>query len=370
MRVRLENLTKRFGSGGDAVVAVREVDVSVEAGELLVLLGPSGCGKSTLLNLCAGLERPTAGEIRFDDRVVAAPQRNVFVPPKGRDVAMVFQSYALYPHLTVHDNIAFPLRIARRKKPTIEQAVQETAAMLGIGHLLDRRPAALSGGQRQRVAIARAVVRRPSVFLLDEPLSNLDAKLRTSTRTELKRLQRELGITTIYVTHDQVEAMTIGDRVALLRDGEIVQIGTPQELYDRPATPFAASFIGSPPMNLLSAEAREATEHEVVVQIAATRIRVPRSRVRGVIASGAAVRLGIRPEHVVLTAADQGAGGSASDAVLRGRVVAIESLGREYLYHVEAGGEELLALAPAPDRNEGETVLVAVDPRAAHVFGA
>ena len=249
-------VSKTFLSLRGPVPAVRDVDLLVEDGELFVLLGPSGCGKSTVLNLAAGLERPTSGEIRFDGGIVASRERRIFVPPGKRNVAMVFQGYALYPHLNVRENIAFPLRVAGEARGEIDRAVARTASMLGIGELLKSRPSELSGGQRQRVAIARALVRRPRLFLLDEPLSNLDASLRTATRVELRRLQRSLEVTTLYVTHDQTEAMTLGDRIALLRDGSVLQVGTPRDLYENPRTPFAASFIGPYPMNLLSAASR------------------------------------------------------------------------------------------------------------------
>ena len=242
--VRFHGVQKRFG----AHQAVRGVDLELVPGECLVLLGPSGCGKTTLLRLLAGLERPDAGTISIGERVIND------VPPADRDVAMVFQNYALYPHLTVRRNIAFPLEVRRRPENEIRARVDEVAARFGLDGLLDRRPAELSGGQQQRVAVARAVVRNPAVYLMDEPLSNLDAQLRTRTRGELKRLQRDLATTTLYVTHDQSEAMTLGQRVALMKDGEIHQLGTPLDLYRRPVSTFVAGFLGSPPMNLLAAE--------------------------------------------------------------------------------------------------------------------
>jgi multiple sugar transport system ATP-binding protein len=229
----------------DEVRAVDGIDLTASEGEFLVLLGPSGCGKTTLMRMIAGLERPTAGDIVIGGEVVTD------LPPRARNVAMVFQSYALYPHLTVEKNIAFPLRAVGMAGDEVRRKVEWAAKMFGIGHLLERKPRQLSGGERQRVALARAVVREPVVFLLDEPLSNLDAKLRNSARDELKQFQRELGTTTIYVTHDQVEAMGLGDRIAVLNRGKICQVGTPQEIYDRPMDTFVATFIGSPPMNLV-----------------------------------------------------------------------------------------------------------------------
>ena len=251
--VEVKNLIKEYPGGAGrrrprdrgAVRAVDGIDLATEEGEYLVLLGPSGCGKTTLLRTIAGLEQPTSGDVLIDGQIVTG------LPPRARQVAMVFQSYALYPHKSVYANIVFPLRAAKVPKEERDRKVQWAAALLGIGHLLERKPRQLSGGERQRVALARALVRQPKVFLLDEPLSNLDAKLRASARDELKRFQQEVGTTTIYVTHDQVEAMGLGDRIAVLSDGRIRQVGPPSEVYDNPADTFVATFIGSPPMNLV-----------------------------------------------------------------------------------------------------------------------
>ncbi|HEX7006935.1 MAG TPA: ABC transporter ATP-binding protein [Alphaproteobacteria bacterium] len=242
--VETRSVTKVFGD----VRAVDGIDLSAKEGEFLVLLGPSGCGKTTLMRMIAGLETPTSGRIYIGGEDVTD------LPPRSRNIAMVFQSYALYPHLTVYKNIAFPLKARGADRGTIERKVQWAAEMFGIGHLLARRPRQLSGGERQRVALARAVVREPLAFLLDEPLSNLDAKLRTLARDELKQFQRRLGTTTIYVTHDQIEAMGLGDRIAVLNKGRICQIGTARAIYDDPADTFVATFIGSPPMNLIETE--------------------------------------------------------------------------------------------------------------------
>ncbi|HEY0877744.1 MAG TPA: ABC transporter ATP-binding protein [Zeimonas sp.] len=239
--VETRALTKRF----DGSAAVDRIDLAVREGEFLVLLGPSGCGKTTLLRMLAGLETPSSGDVLIGGRVVTR------LPPRARDIAMVFQSYALYPHLSVGRNIAFPLKAAGMRRRDIDANVERAAAMFGIGHLLARKPRQLSGGERQRVALARAVVRSPVVFLLDEPLSNLDAKLRTSARDELQQFQRRLGTTTVYVTHDQIEAMGLGDRIAVLDHGRIHQLGTPATVYHDPADTFVATFIGSPPMNLM-----------------------------------------------------------------------------------------------------------------------
>ena len=239
--VEVRALTKYFGKER----ALDQVSLASHEGEFLVLLGPSGCGKTTLLRMIAGLDHPTSGEVLIDGKVVN------HLPPRTRDIAMVFQSYALYPHMTVFKNVSFPLRALKMKKETIKKKVNHTAQMFGIEQLLHRKPRELSGGERQRVALARAMVRKPSLFLLDEPLSNLDAKLRTSAREGLKHLQRRIGITTIYVTHDQVEAMGLGNRIVVMEKGRVRQIGTPQEIYHKPADTFVATFVGSPPMNLV-----------------------------------------------------------------------------------------------------------------------
>jgi multiple sugar transport system ATP-binding protein len=240
--VEVKNLIKEFPGG---VRAVDGIDLATEEGEYLVLLGPSGCGKTTLLRMIAGLEQPTSGDVLIDGHVVSG------LPPRARQIAMVFQSYALYPHKSVYANIVFPLRAAKMPKEERDRKAQWAAGLLGISHLFGRKPRQLSGGERQRVALARALVRQPKVFLLDEPLSNLDAKLRASARDELKRFQDEVDTTTIYVTHDQVEAMGLGDRIAVLSDGRVRQVGPPVEVYDDPADTFVATFIGSPPMNLI-----------------------------------------------------------------------------------------------------------------------
>jgi multiple sugar transport system ATP-binding protein len=361
MNLVFQGVAKTFLSLRGPVPAVRDATFSVRDGELFVLLGPSGCGKSTVLNLAAGLERPTSGEIRFDGEIVASREGKIFVPPGKRNVAMVFQSYALYPHLTVRENIAFPLRIAGEMRGEIDRAVARTASMLGIEELLRSRPSELSGGQRQRVAIARALVRKPRVFLLDEPLSNLDAALRAATRAELRRLQRALGITTLYVTHDQTEAMTLGDRVALLRDGRILQTGTPRDLYEKPETPFAASFIGPYPMNLLKAVVEE-EGGSYFVRVGTERLPLPPGRLPMERRPGSRkVLFGIRPEHVRVAP-------ESPAPALRGIVTAVEHLGRETLVTVDVGGSSLLAVAGEGTLREGDAARLAIPMEFSHLF--
>jgi len=265
----VQGLSKVYPNG---VVAVRDVWLDVADGEFLVLVGPSGCGKSTLLRMIAGLEEVTAGALVVDGRDLTDAQ------PRDRDIAMVFQSYALYPHMTVRDNIAFALKLAKRPKEEIDAKVKEAADILDLGQHLERKPANLSGGQRQRVAMGRAIVRNPKAFLMDEPLSNLDAKLRVQMRSEIARIQHELGVTTLYVTHDQVEAMTMGDRVAVMRKGELQQVDSPQQLYDRPVNLFVGGFIGSPAMNLLEAKLEE-RNGDLVAIIGSQEVRLTSGRV-------------------------------------------------------------------------------------------
>ncbi len=360
MNIRYEKVSKRFATPRGAADALRALDLEVPDGCFFIFLGPSGCGKSTLLNLTAGLEAPTTGRILFGDRVVAAPAENVFVGPAARNVAMVFQSYALYPHMTVFDNIAFPLRNARRAARDIRQAVLRVAAMLDIEHLTTRKPGELSGGQRQRVAIARALVRNPAVFLMDEPLSNLDARLRTATRAELKRLSAETAVTTLYVTHDQTEAMTLGDRVALLRQGRLVQVGTPEELYRHPVDPFAATFIGSPPMNLIPADLQTGADG-LHALLPGARLALPPDLQRQAerLQSGR-ILIGIRPEH--LRPAEKG--------LLTGRIVYTEYLGREVILRMDVSGRQVLALTERRDVKAGQTVSLTFDRGDLHLFAA
>ncbi|MFZ8941217.1 MAG: ABC transporter ATP-binding protein, partial [Gemmobacter sp.] len=299
--VEIRALRKSYGS----VAVVHGVDVDIADGQFVVLVGPSGCGKSTLLRMIAGLEGITGGTIRIGGRVVNN------LPPAERDIAMVFQNYALYPHKTVAANMGFPLRMKGMAKPEIETRVAKAAAILGLEPYLARFPRELSGGQRQRVAMGRAIVRDPQVFLFDEPLSNLDAKLRVQMRSEIRELHQRLGTTTVYVTHDQIEAMTMADRIVVMRDGHIAQVGAPLEVYDRPANVFVAGFIGSPAMNLLPATVAGGGE----VEVGGTRLAAP--EVAG-LAPGTAVTYGVRPEHLDL-----------ADTGLAARVAVVEPTGSE-----------------------------------------
>jgi sn-glycerol 3-phosphate transport system ATP-binding protein len=311
--ISLRNIIKRYGSGKQQLQVIHGVNAEIADGEFIVIVGPSGCGKSTLLRMVAGLEDITAGEIAIGARVVNA------LEPAERDIAMVFQNYALYPHMSVFENMAYGLKIRKLAAEQIRARVDKAAAILELGQLLDRKPRQLSGGQRQRVAMGRAIVREPQVFLFDEPLSNLDAKLRAQTRLEIQKLHRELGITSLFVTHDQVEAMTLAQRMIVMNAGVMEQFGTPEEVYHRPASTFVASFIGSPPMNLLR-------------QAPAT----PAGRI-----------LGIRPEHLLIVDAAQAGSWQV-------QVETVELLGAERLVHARLGGEALTlrtdegAPAPAP----------------------
>jgi multiple sugar transport system ATP-binding protein len=359
--ISLRSLTKRYDGGH---LAVDGVDLDVADGELLVLVGPSGCGKSTLLRMIAGLEEPTAGSIHIHGEDVTR------FAPRRRDVAMVFQSYALYPQMTVRRNIAYPLRIAGVREPERNERVEAMARMLHVEEVLERRPSQLSGGQRQRVAMGRALVRRPRAFLLDEPLSNLDAKLRVEMRAEISRLQRELGVTTVYVTHDQVEAMTMGDRVAVLDHGRVQQVGPPQFLYDRPANLFVAGFIGSPPLGSFPATIERDEDGGLALHAAEHRLPIDdavAANFEGLAArAGGEVVVGLRPEAFSDVALDPAAPGERTvDAV----VDLVESLGADVLVHVSVGGVGMVArLTPRSRLRRGDVAKLAVDLDAMHLF--
>lgn len=359
--LELRNLGKTFHSSGGSTTALANVNLDIEPGELFVLLGPSGCGKSTLLNLIAGLETPTSGSIRFGEELFFSADDGRDLSPRGRNIAMVFQNYALYPHLTVHDNIAFPLRIGKTPKNEIETQTTDIARMLGLSELLSSKPGQLSGGQRQRVAIARAIIRRPNLFLLDEPLSNLDAQLRASMRTEIKRLQRSLGITAVYVTHDQVEAMTLGDRVAVLKSGRIEQIAAPDRLYEQPSNTFTARFVGSPQMNIIPSRLRKTdTGRSVMVADAAidlSRYSIPEDT--------EAVQVGIRPEHLHLVENSE----SPRESTITAKVDGVERLGREDFVHCRTeDGTELSFLSSSIHVDLENIVYLRPESNRIHVF--
>ncbi len=342
----ISGIRKSYGT----VETLKGIDVALQSGEFLVLLGASGCGKSTLLNIIAGLAEPTSGDIRIDERSI------IGVHPKDRDIAMVFQSYALYPNLTVHRNIGFGLEMRKVDKAARDRAVHETAKLLQIENLLERKPGQLSGGQRQRVAIGRALVRNPKIFLFDEPLSNLDAKLRMEMRTELKRLHQLTKTTVVYVTHDQIEAMTLASRIAVMRNGRIEQLDTPEAIYNRPATRYVATFVGAPPMNLISATAGGGG-----VTIEGTDISVSLPGLESV-APGRRLVLGIRPEAI---------GKSGEGVPLSARCEVAELTGPELVVTAMVGSQRLVASLPASTRVEaGDEIALHVDPAALHVFDA
>jgi len=350
-KVVLKNLTKKFGK----VVAVKNLSLEAKDRSFLVLLGPSGCGKTTILRCIAGLETPDEGEIYIGDKLVND------LPPKERDIAMVFQSYALYPHMTAFENIAFPLKMRRVPKDEIKRRVKEVAELLKISHLLDRKPKQLSGGEAQRVALGRAIVREPKVFLMDEPLSNLDAKLRVYMRAELKRLQQHLKITTIYVTHDQIEAMTMADEVAVLSQGVLQQLATPDELYNHPKNLFVAGFIGSPPMNFITASLKAKKEKLFLVaenfelELTEDLANILKGK------EGLEVVIGIRPEDLKFV--------NKSEGKIHGKVFMQEPLGSEVIIDIKVN-DELIKVKESPDfRLEvGKDVWLSFDYNKLHLF--
>ena len=348
-RVSIRQLNKKYDNGFHAV---KDVNLEIEDKEFLVLVGPSGCGKTTTLRMVAGLEEITSGEIRIGERVIND------LPPMDRDIAMVFQNYALYPHKTVFDNMAFGLQMRGYPKEEVKKRVQDAAEILGIEALLARKPRQLSGGQRQRVAVGRAIVRHPEVFLFDEPLSNLDAKLRVQMRVELKRLHERLETTAIYVTHDQVEAMTLGTRVVVMKDGLVQQVGAPLELYGRPANKFVAGFIGSPAMNFVDV-AIQAGNGRLWAEAQGFRIRVP-DRISS--QAGKRVTLGVRPEAVRIA-------NGVDDYSFATEVDVVEPLGNEILLNFRAGGVPMVArVDPGTRVSAHDAVRFALDPARLHFF--
>ena len=349
--VRLDNIHKTYPNGH---VAARGLSLEIEDGELLVFVGPSGCGKSTALRIVAGLETPTSGTVWIDDCDCTE------VPPQKRDIAMVFQSYALYPHKTIRDNLAFGLRMRGHDRAEIEQRVERAAGALGLVEFLDRKPGQLSGGQRQRVALGRAIVREPKAFLFDEPLSNLDAKLRVNTRAELARMHRRLGATMIYVTHDQEEAMTLGTRVAVMNEGVFQQVAPPMEVYNRPANAFVAGFVGSPAMNFFMCDIREEPEG---VRLISGSLTVRLEGTDWSAHSPASITLGVRPHAISLV--------PVSGADVKARIDVIEPLGSEILVHVrlEGAAEEVRVVLPPEVGVEPEQIVgLKLDQARLHIF--
>ena len=352
MLVELNDLTKRWGS----VTGADGITLDIQSGEFVAFLGPSGCGKTTTLLMVAGIYKPTAGEIRFDDRVVNQ------VAPKDRNIGMVFQSYALYPHMSVRQNIGYPLKLKKTPADETEQRVQRVADMMGIGNLLDRRPAQLSGGQQQRVALGRALVKEPSLLLFDEPLSNLDARLRLTMRSEIKRLQLDLGITSIYVTHDQVEAMTMADRIAVMKEGKLQAYAPPNELYERPRTTFIAGFVGNPPMNLFNAQVVQEGDR-YLVRRQGFEMELPPERGSRV-TDGGRVVVGVRPEDVSLIP-----NGGEADTGIAGEVFVVEPLGRDNLVDVRIEDLHLFVLTdPAQPLQIGDSVRLQFDGAKVQLF--
>jgi len=351
-RLQLSDLKKVFESSNNDIVAVNELNIDIQDGEFLVLVGPSGCGKSTTLRCIAGLEQTTSGQILLDDRDITHRK------PKEREMAMVFQNYALYPHMTVRKNIGYGLKITSdRSSDEIDTRVEETAELLEIEELLEKEPGDLSGGQQQRVALGRAIIRQPEVFLMDEPLSNLDAKLRTTMRTEIQQLQQDMGITTIYVTHDQTEAMTMGDRIAILDDGELQQIGEPLECYHRPVNKFVAGFIGSPSMNFLSVHRDGSTLEHATFDYS-----ISGETMDGVADASADLTMGIRPEHITLATGNE-------DNAIETTVKVIEPMGEVTYVYFELNGETYTASIDGERRIEaGDDVHVVFPERKIHLF--
>lgn len=341
----------------EGVVAVQEFNLEIKDKEFIVLVGPSGCGKSTTLRMVAGLEEISSGELYIDDKVVND------VAPKDRDIAMVFQSYALYPHMTVYDNMAFPLKLQKLSKAEIDKKVREAAATLDITQYLDRKPKALSGGQRQRVAIGRAIVRSPKVLLMDEPLSNLDAKLRNQMRSEIIKLRKKINTTFIYVTHDQTEAMTLGDRIVIMKDGVIQQVGTPQEVFDHPANLFVAGFIGMPRMNLFDAKLLKEKD-KYFVSIGEIKVELSEEKQARLAANQVAsqeITLGVRPEHLSLEGKE----------MLEGSVDVYEMMGSEIHYHASFEGNDVIIIVPTVEHRNigmGEKIGFTFGGNVAHVF--
>jgi multiple sugar transport system ATP-binding protein len=356
--IKFDHVYKRFGE----TTVLKDLNIEIPDREFLVLVGPSGCGKSTALRCLAGLEEISDGSIFIGDRVVND------IPPKDRDIAMVFQSYALYPHMTVYDNMAFGLKLRRMDKTEIDRRVKEAAELLGIPHLLERKPKALSGGQRQRVALGRAIVREPAVFLMDEPLSNLDAKLRVQTRAEISKLHQRLATTFIYVTHDQTEAMTMGSRIAVMRDGILQQIDTPKTLYDNPANMFVAGFIGSPAMNFFQGRLDRSNGHLMVDIPGAFKLPVPREKTDALGSHiGKDIVFGVRPEDI--HDSEFVPRGVREDAKIQAQANVVEIMGSEVYAYIERGNKEFIGrFDPRSTVKTGQKIEAVVDMDKIHIF--
>ncbi|MFX1275309.1 MAG: ABC transporter ATP-binding protein [Promethearchaeota archaeon] len=357
VNVKIKNLVKKYGK----TIAVNHVNLEVKDGELFILLGPSGCGKSTTLLSIAGLINPEEGEIWFGDKIITDASRNYFQRPQDRNVAMVFQDYAIYPHLTVFKNIAFPLQVRKVESEKINKLVTEVAKSLDIENLLERKPRQLSGGQRQRVALARAIVRQPNIFLMDEPLSNLDAKLRVFARAELKKMHKKLGITIIYVTHDQIEALSMGNTIAILNNGNLEQVDTPDNIYNRPKNIFVAGFIGSPPMNMIDGTI-EKNNDELFINVYFKKLKLNKNLEKDKYIIYDKIILGIRPEDILLSK-------NNTNNSVEAKIDIIEPMGREFEIHLLIGNKPIIMVSKIiDDMKVGDIVYLHFNNEKFHVF--
>ena len=355
--VVLKDLMKKYGK----TIALMEISLEIKDGEFFILLGPSGCGKTTTLLCIAGLLKPDKGEIRMGEIILSSSESGAFTRPQDRDAAMVFQDYAIYPHMTVFKNIAFPLKIRRMEKSKIESKVRDVSQRLGISDLLDRKPKQLSGGQRQRVALARAMVRDPKIFLMDEPLSNLDAKLRVYARAELKKLHEDMGTTIVYVTHDQMEAMSLGDRIAILNDGVLEQVGTPIEIYENPKNLFVVGFIGNPPINIIEGTLIE-RNGEIIVEFGFSSYQLSNGIEIMKKTKTPEIMLGIRPENIIITE-------EMRENTVQAEVEVVEPLGRENIFHLRINDRTLIAVSITnKNLNVGKKVWISFDTDRIHIF--
>ena len=355
--VVIKDLVKKYGK----TVALMNVSLEIKDGEFFILLGPSGCGKTTTLLCIAGLLKPNKGEIRLGEIILSSSESGEFTRPQDRDAAMVFQDYAIYPHMTVFKNIAFPLKIRRMDKSEIESKVKDVCQRLGISKLMNRKPKQLSGGQRQRVALARAMVRDPKIFLMDEPLSNLDAQLRIYARAELKKLHEEMGTTIVYVTHDQMEAMSMGDRIAILNEGVLEQVGTPKEIYENPKNLFVAGFIGNPPINIIEGTLIE-RNGKFIVEFGFFSYQLSNGIEIMEKTKTHEIMLGIRPESIIITK-------ESKDYAIQAEIDVVEPLGRENIFHLKVNNKPLIAVSSTNrDLNVGEKVWISFDTSSIHIF--